>query len=243
MQFLYFYNNNFLSIPSVTSQSLISPNSLSELVVAAPPPTSSVHNLTDTIYNEDFMLVLTKGEKYIPTPPPLRDADLMHSVNDYIRRTRIRHYFSRLNTGKNTSDYKASLRIPNPQFQAPTANSPILLENYYTNIIANATRLLQATPRCNSFKITNSKANLCIQNSIKTIKLTPGIKISTADKNLGLTITTNEWYHKEAIAKLSDTKNYLPYIDRSLLPNSWITLRRILQKYDKLYCTNNNSLT
>jgi hypothetical protein len=104
------------------------------------------------------MLALTKGEKFVPKPPPLSDEQLIDSIKDYIRRLKIKYYFTFISKSDNPN-YIRSLYVPNPLFEAPKDSSGIL-EDYFTNVMNKTHALLLSTPRSVGFRSTNSEANV-----------------------------------------------------------------------------------
>lgn len=226
------FNLNFLSPPLL----LTAEPSLHSTPLTTVPIQSSVHNLTAIQFSDELLLALKKGGKFIPICPPCTDSQLLRSIDDFIRRLRIKYYFSQLQDYTPTKE--PALRVRNSSTYQPPLSSNVL-EAYYAGLKTKAAQIISAYPYKNSFSKTNSPENTAILHSIGQLKSTDGIKISPADKNLGLTITSTEWYHTEALKRLNDTTTYIPYNTPNLLPQLWSELRAILQKHNRLYTKSN----
>jgi hypothetical protein len=69
------------------------------------------------------------------------------------------------------------------------------------------------------------------------------MKICIADKNLGFTTTTNDWYHAKALEHLNNTTTYTHINNQNnCLKNLWIQLRKILARNRVLYIKDNNKI-
>lgn len=178
------------------------------------------------------MYALLKGEKFIPAPPPLSDDSLLSCIQDYIRQARIRYYFYSIRRTTTTINADIpKLWVRNPSWNPPKSSD--VLERYYEEVRTRGVALLNQTIQTTPYF---SQTSQKIKQSISTIKATPGIKIFSADKNLGLTITTDTWYQEQATIKwLSDTNTYKIYESIDNLPLLWTTLRQILADNECLF--------
>lgn len=148
-----------------------------------------------------LMTMLSRGGKFIITPRmPQRDlrAEREQAFKDYVRNVRLRIMFSREDSGR---PFDRRYHIPNPTWQPRRASAFVeaQLERLGENL-----RHMQATlPRHEGFNCTREERealhNLC--HDADTI-------VKPADKNLGLTLISKEWYIAECERQLSDRSTY-----------------------------------
>ena len=148
-----------------------------------------------------LMTMLSRGGKFIITPRmPHQDlrAEREQAFKDYVRNVRLRIMFSREDSGR---PFDRRYHIPNPTWQPRRASAFVeaQLERLGENL-----RHMQATlPRHEGFNCTREERealhNLC--HDADTI-------VKPADKNLGLTLISKEWYIAECERQLSDRSTY-----------------------------------
>ena len=148
-----------------------------------------------------LMTMLSRGGKFIITPRMPHQylrAEREQAFKDYVRNVRLRIMFSREDSGR---PFDRRYHIPNPTWQPRRASAFVeaQLERLGENL-----RHMQATlPRHEGFNCTREERealhDLC--HDTDTI-------VKPADKNLGLTLISKEWYIAECERQLSDTSTY-----------------------------------
>ena len=159
--------------------------------------TPQIHNFSNYILSNSERYLLSLGLNFRPTSRVVSVNDLNHQIDDFVRSVRIKHFF-RDNVRVNTSQYRKLFvksewippRCP-PWIEFPLSairSELCSLHNRHIHHTSNLSR---------SEFITLSR-----------LSSTAGIRILAADKNLGPTIVTDSWYHREVSRLLSDDKFY-----------------------------------
>ena len=164
-----------------------------------------------------LMRLLSRGGKFIVTPR-MPQLDLRRereqAFKDYARSVRLRIMFSRQDSGR---PFDRRYHVPNPAWQ-PSRASPAV-EAQLEDLGQRLRETQASLPRHEGFNCSREErealVNLCHDANII---------VKPADKNLGLTLITREWYIAECERQLTDTCTYervhsvsLPGIQRRML--------------------------
>ena len=163
-----------------------------------------VHTLglrTGHIISRPLMTMLSRGGKFIVTPRmPHTDlrAEREQALKDYVRSVRLRIMFGRQNSGR---PFDRRYHIPNPGWQPRRASAAIEGELEH---LEQGLHHMQATlPRHEGFNCTREE-----REALHDLCHNADIIVKPADKNLGLTLISKEWYITECERQLSDTNTY-----------------------------------
>lgn len=164
-----------------------------------------------------LMRLLSRGGKFIVTPR-MPQLDLRRereqAFKDYVRSVRLKIMFSRQDSGR---PFDRRYHVPNPAWQPSRASHFIEAQ---LEDLGQRVRHTQATlPRHEGFNCTREE-----REALHDLCHDANIIVKPADKNLGLTLITREWYIAECERQLSDTSTYdrvhsvsLPGIQRRML--------------------------
>ena len=148
-----------------------------------------------------LMTMLSRGGKFIITPRmPHSDlrAEREQAFKDYVRNVRLKIMFGREDSGR---PFDRRYHIPNPTWQPPRASA--FVETQLERLGENLQHMQATLPKHEGFNCTREERealhNLC--HDADTI-------VKPADKNLGLTLISKEWYIAECERQLSDTSTY-----------------------------------
>ena len=139
------------------------------------------------------------GIKFIPPQAPPKFSALMESFNYYHRSINIQSFFHY----RSKPDYKEYV----PQFYVPntTWNPPVTATaaSYGTLTSADIKRAYdQAITKYASFQ------NPWYIKTLQDLRLSSSLKLTTADKNLGLVLLTKEQYNVMCLLHLQNTTTY-----------------------------------
>ena len=159
--------------------------------------------------SRSLMYMLSRGGKFIITPRmPHQDlkAEREHAFKDYVRNVRLRIMFSREDSG---GPFDCRYHIPNPAWQPRRASAFVEAQ---LEQLGESLQHMQATlPRHEGFNCTREERealhNLCHDTNVI---------VKPADKNLGLTLISREWYIAECERQLGDSSTYGRVHDVSL---------------------------
>ena len=148
-----------------------------------------------------LMTMLSRGGKFIVTPRmPYRDltAEREQAFKDYVRSVRLRIMFGRQDSGR---PFDRRYHIPNPAWQPRRASASV--EDQLEQLQQILLHMQATLPRHEGFNCTREERealhNLCHDTDIV---------VKPADKNLGLTLISKEWYITECERQLCDTNTY-----------------------------------
>ena len=148
-----------------------------------------------------LMTMLSRGGKFIITPRmPQQDlkTEREQAFKDYVRNVRLRIMFSREDNGR---PFDRRYHIPNPTWQPRRASA--FVEAQLERLGENLQHMQATLPRHEGFNCAREERealhNLC--HDADTI-------VKPADKNLGLTLISKEWYIAECERQLSDISTY-----------------------------------
>ena len=164
-----------------------------------------------------LMRLLSRGGKFIVTPR-MPQLDLRRereqAFKDYVRSVRLRIMFSRLDSGR---PFDRRYHIPNPAWQ-PSRASPAV-EAQLEDLGQRLQQTQAALPRHEGFNCAREE-----REALDALCHDANIIVKPADKNLGLTLISREWYIAECERQLTDTSTYesvhsvsLPGIQRRML--------------------------
>ena len=159
--------------------------------------TPQIHNFSNYTLNCSEHYLLSLGLNFRPTPHLMSLNVLKHQLDDFVRSVRIKHFFRDHNFA-NTSQYRKL--FVKSEWIPP--RGPPWIENPLSAI---RTELYSLHNRHNHYSFNLSHSELLTLCRLRSLT---GIRILAADKNLGPTIVTNYWYHKEVSRLLSDEKFY-----------------------------------
>lgn len=187
----------------------------------------TVHNFTSLVINEQLNKLLGKGPNFIPTK-----TDTTNNFNDTYK-NRIFNTLSEyskketnMETYNHTSNMalKFNLNCPELTREARTYMIDILEKTSLTCYEKQKTHLV------------NSNITELEYNDIQHLAKNPKIIINTADKNLGLSINSVEWYVQEYERQLNDEQIYtqIPYNEiENIIINGIKDLSILHKKYSK----------
>ena len=164
-----------------------------------------------------LMRLLSRGGKFIVTPR-MPQLDLRRereqAFKDYARSVRLRIMFSRQDSGR---PFDRRYHVPNPAWQ-PSRASPAV-EAQLEDLGQRLRETQASLPRHEGFNCSREE-----REALDNICHDADIIVKPADKNLGLTLITREWYIAECERQLTDTCTYervhsvsLPGIQRRML--------------------------
>ena len=164
-----------------------------------------------------LMRLLSRGGKFIVTPR-MPQLDLRRereqAFKDYVRSVRLRIMFSRLDSGR---PFDRRYHVPNPAWQ-PSRASPAV-EAQLEDLGQRLQQTQAALPRHEGFNCAREE-----REALDALCHDANIIVKPADKNLGLTLISREWYIAECERQLTDTSTYesvhsvsLPGIQRRML--------------------------
>ena len=163
------------------------------------------------------MRLLSRGGKFIVTPR-MPQLDLRRereqAFKDYARSVRLRIMFSRQDSGR---PFDRRYHVPNPAWQ-PSRASPAV-EAQLEDLGQRLQQTQAALPRHEGFNCAREE-----REALDALCHDANIIVKPADKNLGLTLISREWYIAECERQLTDTSTYervhsvsLPGIQRRML--------------------------
>ena len=164
-----------------------------------------------------LMRLLSRGGKFIVTPR-MPQLDLRRereqAFKDYARSVRLRIMFSRQDSGR---PFDRRYHVPNPAWQ-PSRASPAV-EAQLEDLGQRLQQTQAALPRHEGFNCAREE-----REALDALCHDANIIVKPADKNLGLTLISREWYIAECERQLTDTSTYervhsvsLPGIQRRML--------------------------
>ena len=181
--------------------------------------TPQIHNFSNynLSYSERYLLSL--GLNFRPTSKVLSIDVLNHQFDDFVRSVRIKHFFhdkSLVCTSQYRKLFVKSQWIPPrcpPWIEIPLSAIRSELHSLYN--------------RCNHHSLNLSHSELL---SLSRLRSLTGIRILAADKNLGPTIVTDVWYHREVSRLLSD-ENFYKKVEAVPFTSMKRNLISILERY------------
>ena len=163
-----------------------------------------VHNFTQHTFNNEINNILRKGANYIPLQEKTPESTIQEIKRDiYTAVKNYSSYITKLDTTSKGCNRTLNLNLNHPNFNNNSRTYLIDVLDRCQEISANQ------GINCNTCDaVANQELQL-----IKTLADKPDIIINTADKNLGLSINTTEWYIKEYFRQVKDDKVYckIPY--------------------------------
>jgi hypothetical protein len=176
-----------------------------------PAKINVVGNVPESLFsNSDspssFAFALSLGLKFIPTPS--LSLSLKQLVSDWhkfkaVMKNRV-YFLEKENKEDKRSDEEKKLYIRNNYVHEDYKS--VMLPRYLLNteklLLDEINRIKQNRPRL-QFNLPLSAVN-----KIRSLLSHPDVIIKPADKNMGLTMITREWYEKEAEKHLADQKAY-----------------------------------
>ena len=164
-----------------------------------------------------LMRLLSRGGKFIVTPR-MPQLDLRRereqAFKDYVRSVRLRIMFSRQDSGR---PFDRRYHVPNPAWQ-PSRASPAV-EAQLEDLGQRLQQTQAALPKHEGFNCAREE-----REALDALCHDANIIVKPADKNLGLTLISREWYIAECERQLTDTSTYervhsvsLPGIQRRML--------------------------
>lgn len=148
-----------------------------------------------------LMKLLSRGGKFIVTPRmPQEDLkrEREQAFTDYVRNVRLRIMFSRQDSGR---PFDRRYHVPNPTWQPRRAST--FVETHLEDL-GNRLRETQATlPRHEGFNCTREE-----REALTSLCHNADVIVKPADKNLGLTLISKEWYIAECERQLNDMSTY-----------------------------------
>lgn len=148
-----------------------------------------------------LMIMLSRGGKFIVTPRmPHQDlrAERQQAFKDYVRNVRLRIMFSRRDSGR---PFDRRYHIPNPAWQPCKASAAV--EDELERLQQSLQHMQANLPRHEGFNCTREE-----REALHKLCHDANIIVKPADKNLGLTLISREWYITECERQLSDTDTY-----------------------------------
>ena len=148
---------------------------------------------TEESVTDNEILLLSKGLKYVPSPPLKRTkSDLIKDYNEFARKLRCKFHFDEGN------DYKYHPFLTSSGYKPCPANNS--LENY----------IFQTRLEIDNLKIVHSKDNLNKDEraALHSIKSNRNFVLRRADKNNCTVIWDKNEYIKEAYRQLSSQVHY-----------------------------------
>ena len=148
-----------------------------------------------------LMRLLSRGGKFIVTPR-MPSLDLRRereqAFKDYARSVRLRIMFSRQDSGR---PFDRRYHVPNPAWQ-PSRASPAV-EAQLEDLGQRLRETQASLPRHEGFNCSREE-----REALEDLCHDANIIVKPADKNLGLTLITREWYIAECERQLTDTSTY-----------------------------------
>ena len=176
-----------------------------------------IKNLSSQALTNDEVKLVSRGLKFIPTPPvPSSDKPLLKDFDDFARTMRLKYMFAKK---RKTSAHPFHVKST---WQPPVQNS-IALENYFEE-----TKLEIA---CAIFRPQIDNISAYERNAISALKRNSKINLKKADK--GTTTVILDTAHKidEGLQQLSNDKFYKPLSS----PIVQGTARKVKELVNKLY--------
>jgi hypothetical protein len=134
------------------------------------------------------------------TPIPRIDKDKYDQETDqFLRLLRIRWHFKDEN--EQLTQKQLKYRIPNPQFIPPKA--PLQFEEAFSDFKKQLKTQLK-----NTRKIKIDMNQIAEMKELKQYLKDNNVIVRNADKNIGLTVMSKEWYHTEAMNQMKNQKLY-----------------------------------
>jgi hypothetical protein len=171
---------------------------------------SSFHNFSDYSLNSTEEKILALGTKFIVTPKPLSDKDIIIALRDFYRRLRLKVHFFNEQMKKNKIP---RFYVPNPLWDPRSSKyykHNETLEEYITeidkDIYHNMNRPIQKTKR---------NLNKEMYQALKSLRQNQNIVIRPTDKNLGPIVLNKQWYIKKMTSQLENNDTYMS-IDRNV---------------------------
>ena len=148
-----------------------------------------------------LMRLLSRGGKFIVTPR-MPQLDLRRereqAFKDYARSVRLRIMFSRQDSGR---PFDRRYHVPNPAWQ-PSRASPAV-EAQLEDLGERLRQTQASLPRHEGFNCAREE-----REALDALCHDANIIVKPADKNLGLTLISREWYIDECERQLTDTSTY-----------------------------------
>ena len=163
-------------------------------------PNLGVHNISSTRLTTDQMILLAKGLKFIPTPKPRPNSQILKDFELWARRIRIRHMFQ---DNERDEGFNPKMYAANREFEPEPASQP--LEDLIRVARTKLDAILREHP-VNSMGRDNLSRRL--RNALRELHNNQHLRIRNADKNLGITVMDASWEHSQALSHLGDTRNY-----------------------------------
>ena len=184
-----------------------------------------VHNFSNHVLSNSERYLLSLGLKFRPTPRVLSINDLNKQLDDFVRSVRIKYFFRDVVSMHTQRFRKLSIKS---DWTPPRC--PLWIE-----VPLSAIRLeLCSLAHCHRRKRVHVSSNLSRFDflSLASLRSLRNVKILPADKNLGPTLVTTQWYEKEVSRLLGDE---LFYEKVSSVPFDAMKLRliTILDRYGK----------
>jgi len=148
-----------------------------------------------------LMTMLSRGGKFIVTPRMPHQAlkaEREQAFKDYVRNVRLRIMFSRQDSGR---PFDRRYHIPNPAWQPRKASAAV--EDQLEQLGQRLQQMQATLPRHEGFNCTCEE-----REALHNLCHNADIIVKPADKNLGLTLISKEWYIPECERQLSDTTTY-----------------------------------
>lgn len=187
----------------------------------------TVHNFTSLEINQQLNKVLSKGPNFIPTKTD--------NTNNFIDTYKNRILNTLLEYSKKETNMEAYRHVNNLALKF-NLNCPELTWEARTYIIDVLEKTSLAYYKKQEMYIANSNITEIEYNYIQDLTKNPKIVVNTADKNLGLSINSIEWYIQEYDRQLSDEKIYtkIPYNElENIIINGIKELDILYKKYSK----------
>lgn len=144
---------------------------------------------------DDLRDTLKFGLQFIPTPPQLRDTEVVTTVNRFIRSIKWHRYFQ-----QSDKPYTLSkLRVPSVAMPPPISHVFDLAVSKLESSLLGLFRSPIAHPLSHNLSVAQYRS-LKVDSTKFTIK--------PADKNLGVCVISTPIYNAACHATLSDTKTY-----------------------------------
>jgi len=165
-------------------------------------PNRQVTNLSHAPLSFSERAVLGRGLRFIPSSLPSQavfNNSISSSMKELTRMMRLRHQFG--NKLDSRSDLQRKTYAPNSNFHPK--DGPAALEKYL--------RLTKGTLLQRSLTTaTSSFSNLTFRERthLRSLAGNSAIRIINSDKNLGPVVVDSNWYMKECLRHLNDTKTY-----------------------------------
>ena len=148
-------------------------------------------NLSSYMPNHHENVVMGLGMKYIPTPLPATDGNLILEFKEFARTLRIKDFFS--NKKVDAEDYNPKFHVSSnwipkaKDISPPLGNALNLMDTYFSRMLA-ASRHSRTTNNLSKEQRTAIKS----LKALRALKENSSIEMRMADKNLGSCLLDRE---------------------------------------------------